>query len=587
MKLSRLFVRLLTFAVIVILSACGSDSSEDPTPDPDSGSDTETPTAVVQKVWFDKEDSTSFDVNDNDEQIAITLYRDNDAERLSIKLYSEIDANYAYIFNIPTYATFAQGSTTATITVTLKPSLLEENEPYEFKLSFEPTSDIAVPDEQTNAVEIAVTRTLWSYVGVCRFRGGDVYTSMWGETSESIANTETEVEVYENKSKPGLYKFIKPWPELLVKALGFGSIEAAENKGFVFSDEDFILDCSSPSECYAEMQSMGIDDQFYNDGPYYIRSRYQPSEAAFRDYEPGKLINGVITFPAQGLVVWLPNVAQNTLWLTALLGKFRIQLPNSICALSVDYGGANIDSTTPKVLLNVDYGQDTESLYYTVVSGDASSTAASVAEKIANGTQSTILSTAVDGSGTANIPVSLGTKGQYTFVVVPKNKQGQMLSSLYASYTFYYSGVTSSTKECQCALYVGLVSELAPSYSSKYSDSTSFAVYITGTDIIDLKRYSKDTYIVNNYTATGKPLSQLVEEAGSAVDISTLASLNSNGYFSFFKTNLSPSTSYTVAINATNVFGNSVCLSATIVTAASTGTSAKRSKPEVFYKIEE
>lgn len=571
---SKFGVLLAAFAAVAV-TACSSDPAETPEPDTDE------PSVAPVQVWFSPDDPASFSVCDDDDHISVTLCRSGDMRSVTVKIVPEVSPSYSYIFDVPGYVSFAEGAETALLSIVFRPALLEEDAPYDLKLTFE-SDDVEVPASQTNTVSISVVRRLWEYVGTGRLRGGDVFTTMWGE-NEAIANAEIDVEIYENRSSKGLYKIADPWAAMLVKTLGFPSIEAAEAKGFVFSEEDFILDCTTPTACYAEMQYMGIDDRFYNDGPYWIRSRYQPAEADFQGYDPGVYRNGVLTFPAEGLVVWLPDVAERTLWVTNLLGRFRLLFPGSYCDLSLAYGGVDVSAGSPKVLFDVDCGPDTSAVQYVVVSGDAEAQAADIAARIADGSIAGAVTLPVDGSGKVQLSATVAAATRSTIVAVPQNKEGQTLVDLYAAQSFYYSGVTTAATECQFEMSVGLVSAVIPSMSEELGDHEAIAFELRGKDIISLWRYTNQTYIVDNYVneEAGRPLSRLIEESGTAAPDDWMRRINTYGYYRAAVTDRIPSTDYTVAMKAVNVYGNSVSLRGSVTTAAApvAGTSSKRIAP--------
>ena len=108
---------------------------------------------------------------------------------------------------------------------------------------------------------------------------------------------------------------------------------------------------------------------------------------------------------------------------------------------------------------------------------------------------------------------------------------------------------------CKVTLAVGPVSAVYPELSQQYPDETSLVYGVQGADIASAQLLIAPTNLINEYIVGGAILEDLIRGCGEDLS-SKLSQINGDGYINI-ATGLEPGTSYTVAVYAQNVYGNS------------------------------
>lgn len=177
----------------------------------------------------------------------------------------------------------------------------------------------------------------WEDYGVCEYTDGilDVFFN------DLLAGKTWEVEVQRHKTEPGVYRIVKPynyWRENYAVPLGVGDMfPLSEDRGFL------VINAADPNGVYLPLSllGVGIDENFAEDGATpiipgqlasYSMAAYQMALDTPLTLEQckqyglcGKLEDGVITFPAETLIV-VGTGEYGSMWRTNYEGTFRLDM---------------------------------------------------------------------------------------------------------------------------------------------------------------------------------------------------------------------------------------------------------------------
>ena len=402
-----------------------------------------------------------------------------------------------------------------------------------------------------------------------KFRGNDLFSIVGADP-----NVEIEVNVYEHKSRKGYYKVEKPW--MLSTALGFGfsSVEEALAAGLGGFDTDFVIDATNPNQVIIEEQSVGVDVGY---GEMFVLSGYPDYMDAASG--SGTLVDGVITFPTRGCLLFLPAYNASSLYYGNTNGMFRLTLPGVVvedplpdCKITLAVGP--VSAVYPE--LSQQYPDET-SLVYGVQGADIASAQLLIAptnlineyivggailEDLIRGFGEDLSSklSQINGDGFINIATGLEPATSYTVAVYAQNVYGNSNTAILVHTT---SGA-SSENPCNFDGMVMLPSQYSPDYTTSYPDYSSLFLGLMGSEIQSIQYYLNTSEIVSTWTDTPEAL---VATYGADIPASIIERINSNGSSVVPLGGLSADTEYTFILVATNIYGSTKTLVLTKKTA--------------------
>ncbi|WP_418173103.1 MULTISPECIES: hypothetical protein [Alistipes] len=223
-------------------------------------------------------------------------------------------------------------------------------------------------------------------------------------------NPEIELEIYERSDKKGYYRMKAYTPELMNIFAG-GQVNHENRNVWTY------VDASDPNKVYYPYQSTGLT-LFADMGEWYIASQ-TPENFAMDESagQYGTLKNGVITFPAQGIVLE-PSEGEyaGKFFYANANGLQRIMLPG---ARVYDYSVALTKSEPADgvVEIGATLSEDTREFRYAIFTGNLSDGEASLkAQEIADGKIAAELIKTITASGTISVQDLEGGTGKYTLV---------------------------------------------------------------------------------------------------------------------------------------------------------------------------
>ena len=223
-------------------------------------------------------------------------------------------------------------------------------------------------------------------------------------------NPEIELEIYERSDKKGYYRMKAYTPELMNIFAG-GQVNHENRNVWTY------VDASDPNKVYYPYQSTGLT-LFADMGEWYIASQ-TPENFAMDESagQYGTLKNGVITFPAQGIVLE-PSEGEyaGKFFYANANGLQRIMLPG---ARVYDYSVALTKSEPADgvVEIGATLSEDTREFRYAIFTGNLSDGEASLkAQEMADGKIAAELIKTITASGTISVQDLEGGTGKYTLV---------------------------------------------------------------------------------------------------------------------------------------------------------------------------
>lgn len=544
MKYITKFLLMGIVAVAGFLSACTSSDDFEPGPK-DSGA----------QVYFPNTIPSEFNVGDDESSVTIPVRRVVTDEALTVNILASIEQGQEGILNIPSTVSFEAGSDLANLVITFDRSALVDGTEYK--------ASLLINDEQNltqygnNMIDITIIPWPWEELGTGKYRDGWLCGLFEGNL------VELDVTIHKHKSQEGVYMVEEMFGWTFMTEF-FGATQSQLSGQFSYTPTNITIDCSDPANVKIAKQYTGITEGVHNYGDFLIESA-----------APGTFVNGVITFPEDGINAYMTGYSSNPLP-TNPDGTFRIMLPGAQITdytLTAAYGGmlVNSDNSSASAVIDFTYGADVTGINYVIAEGDVETSAATLAAQIANGTAENILTIEdfVVGAGSVSIKADLTTPGPYTVVALPLDKENKPLESNAAAASFYFPGMDGGDiPDCDVEAMMGSVSENKPDALEKNPDESSLYFKISGSELKTLHLLAMSTSNIETLVAQGASYEEIIASYGQDFSSIAVPTINETGYYENIWINLNENTSYTMLVQATNIYGRSKVLAVEKSTAA-------------------
>lgn len=544
MKYITKFLLMGIVAVAGLLSACTSSDDFEPGPK-DSGA----------QVYFPNTIPSEFNVGDDESSVTIPVRRVVTDEALTVNILPSIEQDQEGILNIPSSVSFEAGSDLANLVITFNRSALVDGTEYK--------ASLLLNDEQNLThygnymIDITIIPWPWEELGTGKYRDGWLCGLFEGNL------VELDVTIHKHKSQEGVYMVEEMFGWTFMTEF-FGATQSQLSGQFSYTPTNITIDCSDPANVKIAKQYTGITEGIHNYGDFLIESA-----------APGTFVNGVITFPEDGINAYMTGYSSNPLP-TNPDGTFRIMLPGAEITdytLTAAYGGmlVNSDNSSASAVIDFTYGADVTGINYVIAEGDVEASAATLAAQIANGTAENILTIEdfVVGAGSVSIKADLTTPGPYTVVALPLDKENKPLESNAAAASFYFPGMDGGDiPDCDVEAMMGSVSENKPDALEKNPDESSLYFKISGSELKTLHLLAMSTSNIETLVAQGASYEEIIASYGEDFSSIAVPTINETGYYENIWINLNENTSYTMLVQATNIYGRSKVLAVEKSTAA-------------------
>lgn len=544
MKYITKFLLMGIVAVAGLLSACTSSDDFEPGPK-DSGA----------QVYFPNTIPSEFNVGDDESSVTIPVRRVVTDEALTVNILASIEQGQEGILNIPSSVSFEAGSDLANLVITFNRSALVDGTEYKASLLLNDEQNLT--QYGNYMIDITIIPWPWEELGTGKYRDGWLCGLFEGNL------VELDVTIHKHKSQEGVYMVEEMFGWTFMTEF-FGATQSDLSGQFSYTPTNITIDCSDPANVKIAKQYTGITEGVYNYGDFLIESA-----------APGTFVNGVITFPEDGINAYMTGYSSDPLP-TNPDGTFRIMLPGAQITdytLTAAYGGmlVNSDNSSASAVIDFTYGADVTGIHYVIAEGDVETSAATLAAQIANGTAENILTIEefVVGAGSVSIKADLTTPGPYTVVALPLDKENKPLESNAAAASFYFPGMDGGDiPDCDVEAMMGSVSENKPDALEKNPDESSLYFKISGSELKTLHLLAMSTSNIETLVAQGASYEEIIASYGQDFSSIAVPTINETGYYENIWINLNENTSYTMLVQATNIYGRSKVLAVEKSTAA-------------------
>lgn len=544
MKYITKFLLMGIVAVAGLLSACTSSDDFEPGPK-DSGA----------QVYFPNTIPSEFNVGDDESSVTIPVRRVVTDAALTVNILASIEQGQEGILNIPSSVSFEAGSDLANLVITFNRSALVDGTEYKASLLLNDEQNLT--QYGNNMIDITIIPWPWEELGTGKYRDGWLCGLFKGNL------VELDVTIHKHKSQEGVYMVEEMFGWTFMTEF-FGATQSQLSGQFSYTPTNITIDCSDPANVKIAKQYTGITEGVHNYGDFLIESA-----------APGTFVNGVITFPEDGINAYMTGYSSDPLP-TNPDGTFRIMLPGAEITdytLTAAYGGmlVNSDNTSASAVIDFTYGADVTGIHYVIAEGDVETSAATLAAQIANGTAENILTIEdfVVGAGSVSIKADLTTPGPYTVVALPLDKENKPLESNAAAASFYFPGMDGGDiPDCDVEAMMGSVSENKPDALEKNPDESSLYFKISGSELKTLHLLAMSTSNIETLVAQGASYEEIIASYGQDFSSIAVPTINETGYYENIWINLNENTSYTMLVQATNIYGRSKVLAVEKSTAA-------------------
>lgn len=544
MKYITKFLLMGIVAVAGLLSACTSSDDFEPGPK-DSGA----------QVYFPNTIPSEFNVGDDESSVTIPVRRVVTDAAMTVNILASIEQGQEGILNIPSSVSFEAGSDLANLVITFDRSALVDGTEYKASLLLNDEQNLT--QYGNNMIDITIIPWPWEELGTGKYRDGWLCGLFDGNL------VELDVTIHKHKSQEGVYMVEEMFGWTFMTEF-FGATQSDLSGQFSYTPTNITIDCSDPANVKIAKQYTGITEGVYNYGDFLIESA-----------APGTFVNGVITFPEDGINAYMTGYSSDPLP-TNPDGTFRIMLPDAEITdyvLTATYGGmlVNSDNTSASAVIDFTYGADVTGINYVIAEGDVEASAATLAAQIANGTAENILSVEdfTVGAGSVSVKADLANPGLYTVVALPLDKENKPLESNAAAASFYFPGMGGSEiPDCDVEAMMGSVSENKPDALEKNPDESSLYFKISGSELKTLHLLAMSTSNIETLVAQGASYEEIIASYGQDFSSIAVPTINETGYYENIWINLNENTSYTMLVQATNIYGRSKVLAVEKSTAA-------------------
>ncbi len=545
MKLYKKLAYLASMAVLALGTVACNDSDDYTAASVEKG----------DQVYFSSAAAASaFYVDESQSEVTVQVIRKVADEPLSVPVLADINAAFADLFTVPATVNFATGQEVTELTISFDRAALEDGAEY-------PISLLLNDAENTTAyglseITLIVSPWPWQELGTGKFRDG-WFVDMYG-----VDPFEIDVKIHESKTKPGYYMVEDMFGWNYLTTYFGGEKAAIEARYLTYSTRNIEINAMDPNEVFIPQQSSGIN---------MINGGY--GDIVIATAAAGKMEEGIITFPAQGLILFIYGGEGGQGMYGNQTGAFRLMLPGIVAtdySLSASYAGMFVapDNVTATAKVNLTYGPDITGLTYTFVQGDVTADPSAAVAGIMDGSdENAVEIEALDESGAMTIDAALEDSGVYTLVLVGKDKDGVMSEEIVAAISFFFPGLGgNAAPECEIAVTLDLVSNMAPDASAQYPDASSLCYLVTGSELKVVKTIAATTAQIEGILASGATMQDIMDVNGKE-NAKIVEKITAEGAYLGVFSGLQQGTSYTIIVEGENVYGSKTLVYSTCSTA--------------------
>lgn len=502
---------------------------------------------TTAQVYFSNEAATTINLAEV-EAVEIPVMRAVNGAGITANITATVDAEYADVFTIPSSVAFADGETVANLVITFDREKLVYDETYAVSLQI--AADM-ITDYGKDLINLNLKYPApYESLGEGLFRE-DIMTTFY-----NVDNVEYEVEIFENLNTPG-YVYLKNV---------YTSLYPYNEPGDYVTDDVYLaINVSNPDQVVIPRQKIGL-----NWG-------YGDVEIATAEY--GTFKDGIITFPANGLLICMPEYDEGFYYANGS-GLFRVVMPGTVMtdySLNLAYSGIRVAAdNSVRPVVDVVFGADVAEIQYAVVPGNISYDGEALAETLAGMFDESLVSAtvaAVDQTDDEEellqmelVGAEAVKPGIYSMVAVPYNADGEAQTADASVVAFYVNSVNTEIPEMDFNFMTMSANDLFAMFGEEggFDESSSMAWFATGSNIKSWKMITTTAANVQAVLDKGATLKDIALANGSDWDLSYI---NGYGYDYNYYEGLAPATSYMVVSYVEDILGNETAIGAVYTTA--------------------
>lgn len=426
MKIDKILALSMASLMTVAFTACDSEDES-----------YEWASVSGSQVYFNNSLAKEYVLSMNESSFNIPVSRVSDADAINVPL--NVTLEDGSLFTIPQSVSFAAGQKEASIQVSYDPANIVFDKFETVKISL---ADAGLTTEWgiSEYVFTAGVPAPWVTLGNATVVD-DYITGFFG-----VENVAWQVELQENQLYPGYYRLVNP----------YGAGYPYNEPGDFDASQDYYLEihAEDPSKVWIPTTTYGMDwgyGNFIFGSIAGLRIAQGKPEAAEGYY--GQLADGIITFPADALLIGMSDYNDGGLYTCNSSAAFKVVFPGVVLAdysAEVAYAGKLYDADDNLyIVAEVNaLGADVEEVRLAVCAADQ--TADVVAAIAADETEDYV---SLSGTGSASLPFDANAaSGKYSIVAVTfAGGESQEATST----NFKYTALGGEPEESWSAYYVG------------------------------------------------------------------------------------------------------------------------------------
>lgn len=426
MKIDKILALSMASLMTVAFTACDSEDES-----------YEWASVSGSQVYFNNSLAKEYVLSMNESSFNIPVSRVSDADAINVPL--NVTLEDGSLFTIPQSVSFAAGQKEANIQVSYDPANIVFDKFETVKISL---ADAGLTTEWgiSEYVFTAGVPAPWVTLGNATVVD-DYITGFFG-----VENVAWQVELQENQLYPGYYRLVNP----------YGAGYPYNEPGDFDASQDYYLEihAEDPSKVWIPTTTYGMDwgyGNFIFGSMAGLRIGQGKPEAAEGYY--GQLADGIITFPADALLIGMSDYNDGGLYTCNSSGAFKVVFPGVVLAdysAEVAYAGKLYDADDNLyIVAEVNaLGADVEEVRLAVCAADQASDV--VAAIAADETEDYV---SLSGTGSASLPFDANAaSGKYSIVAVTfAGGEAQEATST----NFKYTALGGEPEESWSAYYVG------------------------------------------------------------------------------------------------------------------------------------
>ncbi len=562
MKNLKFIYSLLVVLVAGAIASCTHDNAYTPGDVP-----------AGPQVCFSNKNATVFDISgeEKDDIQNIIVTRIDTKGTLVVPIDCTVAEEHTALFEFPENGSvvFKDGEDTAMFAIKANSAAMEEDKEYPIDLTIVRNDQTTPYGDKTWTVAFRLfpwNRIKGELDEFATFRGGDIFSALDGVKFSILSvKAEVDVEIYEHKTKNGVFLLKNPWAKVAVPVLGAAESEEGTEAFHL------VIDCSNEEKCFIEKRRMGMESS--EDKDWSIASDYHPEtkpegiagllEGAKFDNNGRWKSGGVITWPEKGLLIGSPNYKAGHMFESNLEGGFRIIFPDGVATdytLSVKYEGtttaSDLSEITAKFTFN--HGTDVTGIKYYLAKGNVLADPSAAIQALLDGSANDICEVADFKSGTekTEMNININESDIYTIIAAPKNNLGELVEKSVALEAFFYAGFGGAGDHpCDLTVDFGAYTKHQTDVEGDdIGDYNAFSYNVKGSNLKSLAIGCWPTAFLTEYLGkAGNTYEKLFKEEGIAsLTIEELAVVQSAEGKTAFYGDLEDNTDYTAVFFGIN-----------------------------------